>query len=67
MSRIRIEDASCDRSAACPARRVCPKGAIVPLGGGSYPGANGYVVLQERCAGCGVCVRVCPSGAVTLG
>ncbi|MHB1342501.1 MAG: ATP-binding protein [Coriobacteriia bacterium] len=62
-----IDAASCDRSPGCPARRVCPKGAIVPIPGGMYPGANGYSVIEELCAGCGVCARVCPGGAVTLG
>ncbi|GAB4281502.1 MAG: hypothetical protein Kow0056_16940 [Coriobacteriia bacterium] len=61
-----IDTDLCDRSPGCPARRVCPRGAIVPVPGGAYPGAEGYMVQQDRCTGCGVCVRVCPTGAVTL-
>jgi Fe-S-cluster-containing hydrogenase component 2 len=67
MPAVRIENDSCDRAPGCPARRVCPRGAIVPIEGGAYPGANGYHVLEERCTGCGVCARVCAGGAVTLG
>lgn len=62
-----IDAGTCDRSPGCPARRLCPKGAIVPVPGGAYPGANGYTVDQDACAACGVCARVCPTGAVTLG
>jgi Fe-S-cluster-containing hydrogenase component 2 len=62
-----IENNSCDRSPGCPARRVCPRGAIVPIGGGRYPGDNGYTVIEDKCTGCGVCARVCAGGAVRLG
>lgn len=61
-----IDIARCDRSPGCPAKRVCPRGAIIPVPGGSYPGAEGYTVDASRCTGCGVCVRVCPMGAVTM-
>lgn len=66
MSVVHIDARSCDRSPGCPSRRVCPKGAIVPIEGGPYPGANGYRVIEDKCAGCGVCVRVCAGGAVTF-
>jgi len=66
MAKVRIENSACDRSPGCPARQVCPKGAIVPVSGGGYPGANGYTVIEERCSGCGVCARVCAGGAVCL-
>ena len=67
MSNVSIDNTSCDRSPGCPARRVCPTGAIVPLEGGAYPGANGYGVVEERCEGCGVCAAYCAGGAVHLG
>jgi len=67
MAIVRIDNHSCDRSPGCPARSVCPRGAIVPVDGGLYPGANGYTVLQEKCTGCGVCARVCAGGAVRIG
>lgn len=65
MSTYQIDTTSCDRSPGCPALRVCPKGAIIPVEGGWYPGANGYTVIEDLCAGCGVCVRVCPGRAIS--
>ncbi|MBI5231739.1 MAG: 4Fe-4S binding protein [Coriobacteriales bacterium] len=64
MALINIDTQRCDRSPACPAVRVCPRGAIRPVAGGGYPGANGYEVVQELCSGCGICARACPGGAV---
>lgn len=66
MHTMTLDAATCDRSPACPARRACPRGAIVPIPGGRYPGANGYTIDQERCTGCGICIRSCPTGAVRL-
>jgi Fe-S-cluster-containing hydrogenase component 2 len=63
---VRIDNNQCDRSPGCPSRRVCPRGAIVPIEGGRYPGANGYTVVEERCSGCGVCMRVCAGGACQI-
>lgn len=65
MGMVSIDTTSCDTSPGCPARRVCPKGAIVPFPGGPYPGANGYSVRDELCAGCGICVRMCPGRAIS--
>jgi Fe-S-cluster-containing hydrogenase component 2 len=56
----------CDRSPGCMAARVCPRGAIVPVPGGTYPGASGFTVDGGSCTGCGVCVRACPFGAVEM-
>jgi len=67
VSNVKIDAASCDRSPGCPARRVCPRGAIQPIPGGSYPGANGYFVDESRCTGCAICARFCPGGAVRIG
>lgn len=63
---VKIENTRCDRSPGCPARRACPRGAIIPIAGGAYPGANGYTVIEDKCTGCGVCARVCAGGAVNL-
>ncbi|HET6351414.1 MAG TPA: 4Fe-4S ferredoxin [Coriobacteriia bacterium] len=67
MSVVTIDTARCDRSPGCPSRRICPTGAIVPIDGGAYPGANGYTVIEEKCSGCAVCVRVCAGGACRIG
>jgi Fe-S-cluster-containing hydrogenase component 2 len=67
MAAIRIDNSRCDRSPGCPAARVCPNGAIVPSDGGSYRGANGYTIIDEKCSGCGICARACVGGAVRLG
>ncbi len=66
MPAFTIDPVSCDRSPACPARRICPNGAIVPVSGGARPGDSGYIVVEERCTGCGICMRACPRGAVRL-
>ena len=66
MSIAVVDIPSCDRSPGCPARRVCPQGAIVPVVGGPYPGANGYTVIEDKCTGCGVCMRVCHGGAISM-
>lgn len=65
MGIVAINTEECDRSPGCPARLICPRGAIEPVQGGSYPGANGYSVRDDRCAGCGICVRACPARAIS--
>ncbi len=57
MPTVNIDQSRCDRQPGCPARVVCPKGAIVAQNGR-------YTVLESKCTGCGVCMRVCPMGAV---
>jgi Fe-S-cluster-containing hydrogenase component 2 len=66
MTPAHIDNRSCDRSPGCPARRACPSGAIVPLEGGRYPGANGYTVEEDKCTGCGICAQYCAGGAVRI-
>lgn len=67
MLRVQIDVGSCDRSPRCPARRACPRGAIEAIEGGTYPRAKGYRVIEDKCSGCGACMRVCAGGAVTTG
>jgi len=64
MSTYRVDVDACDRSPGCPSRRACPQGAIVAIDGGAYPGALGYEVVEEKCTGCGACVRVCAGRAI---
>ena len=61
-----IENATCDRASGCPVVRVCPSNAVGPAPGGAYPGANGWLVDEETCTGCGVCVRVCPTRSLSM-
>lgn len=67
MRTLSIDASACDRSPQCPARRACPRGAIVPIAGGAYPGANGYTINTDRCTGCAVCALNCPGNAVRMG
>ena len=62
----KIENVTCDRAPGCPVARVCPRHAVVGLPGGPYPGANGWVVDEALCTGCGVCVRACPTMSVSM-
>ncbi|NTU72221.1 MAG: 4Fe-4S binding protein [Coriobacteriia bacterium] len=57
MTTVTIDQSRCDRNPGCPSRRSCPAGAIVPADGG-------FKVIEEKCTGCGACIRVCPMGAV---
>lgn len=53
-----IDQDACDACGTCANER-CPMDAIVVQDGD-------YVVIPERCIGCGVCTTTCPSEAVTL-
>ncbi|HEY5548518.1 MAG TPA: 4Fe-4S binding protein [Coriobacteriia bacterium] len=61
MSVASINPNHCDRAPGCPARRVCPQGAISRMSAGEP-----WTVDPDRCTGCGVCLRVCPTGAVSI-
>lgn len=60
MAAVTIDQLRCDRQPGCPARRACPQGAIV------RSETRGWVVVTERCTGCGACIRVCPMQAITF-
>lgn len=59
MSTVTIDQNRCDRQPGCPARRACSQGAIVAQEGR-------WVVIEEKCTGCGACMRVCPMTAISL-
>lgn len=55
---IKVIRSRCPQNHACPSIRFCPAGALRQ---------NGYdapVVDEEKCTGCGACVRVCPMKAL---
>jgi NAD-dependent dihydropyrimidine dehydrogenase PreA subunit len=60
-----IDRDRCDRRTTCGVIRVCPKGAVKAIPGG-VRGKMSYVVDETMCAGCGICVRACPMGAVRM-
>lgn len=59
MTTVTIDQYRCDRQPGCPARMVCPQAAIVSHDGG-------YTVREDRCTGCGVCLRACPMNALSF-
>ena len=54
----RIDGDECAACGVCADER-CPMKAIVEEDGS-------YKVLPERCIGCGVCTKTCPTGAIGL-
>lgn len=69
-----INQQQCDKSPFCPVKKVCPVNAVIPLGKDEKPKKNifgfslpsGYKIDEEKCTGCGLCVRSCPQGAIKL-
>jgi formate dehydrogenase beta subunit len=61
MKTAAIDPSRCDRMPGCPASRTCPTGAIVR----DFP-STPWRVDWSLCSGCGACLRVCPTGAVSM-
>jgi Fe-S-cluster-containing hydrogenase component 2 len=53
-----IDQQTCDSCAACGSPR-CPMDAI-------HQEPGHYVVVSDRCIGCGVCAVACPHGSIRL-
>ena len=55
-----VQAAYCPQNHPCPSVRICPLGALIQ---------NGYdapLVDEEKCTGCGKCIRFCPTGAIQI-
>lgn len=65
MNKAYIDPNKCDRSFMCPARKSCPEKAISmeKLG---FLKRGTAVVDSEKCVACGVCMGMCPHGAIVM-
>ncbi|HEY5506764.1 MAG TPA: 4Fe-4S binding protein [Coriobacteriia bacterium] len=61
MFKASIDPNRCDRAPGCPASRVCRSGSVIRMSP-SEP----WRVDSDTCTGCGMCVRVCPTGACSM-
>lgn len=57
MNKYAINQERCDRSPGCLVRRECPAKAVMEVDGN-------YYIDMGTCCGCGLCVGICPRGAV---
>ncbi len=57
-----IDPEMCDGAPTCIVKRVCPKKAVFQKGifGGVAE------VNEEKCIGCGLCIKYCPHKAVLM-
>lgn len=60
-----VDPNKCDRSPMCPSRRSCPEKAISQEKLGLLR-RGPALVDAELCIACGVCVKMCPHGAVSI-
>lgn len=64
MKKAVLNEASCDKSPFCGAKRACPVNAISFVKEGIF---NGKIEIdKEKCIGCGKCVNYCPHGAISM-
>ena len=59
-----IDAGRCDRSPGCPVRRACQSEAVFRVDGG--PHAGSWAIDDDLCSACGICLRACPMGAVSM-
>jgi MinD superfamily P-loop ATPase len=68
--KARIDPRICRDAAGCMGARPCISAcrfdAVVPVAGIGGPDVMEPQIRDSRCEGCGVCVHVCPAGAVRL-
>jgi Predicted ATPase, RNase L inhibitor (RLI) homolog len=60
MTIVTVDKNICPHNHVCPLIQVCPYQAI-------SQGKDGYPIIdEERCVGCGACVKRCPMKAMKL-
>lgn len=57
MKKYAVNISRCDKSPGCRVKRECPSNALQVVDGD-------YYIDMNVCRGCGLCVKVCPRGAV---
>lgn len=65
MNKAYIDPNKCDRSPMCPSRRSCPEKAITQEKLG-FLKRGAAVVDSDKCVSCGVCIKMCPHGAIVM-
>lgn len=59
-----IDQNKCDKSPFCPVKRICPVNAVNQKV--NFFKSEAPVIDQDKCTGCGKCVKVCPMKAVKM-
>ncbi len=57
-----INQLVCDKSPFCPVKRICPAKAVERKG----LLVGEITINEEKCTGCGKCVKYCPHNAVAM-
>jgi ferredoxin len=57
---VKIIAKLCPQNHSCPAVQSCPENAL------KQKGFNAPNVDEEKCTECGICTKVCPTGALSL-
>jgi len=58
---VKFNPKKCIKHQTCPAAAACPMQALVQKKSGDYPNVD-----EEKCVSCGLCVSLCPNGALSL-
>lgn len=61
MKKVFKNEQRCDNAPYCGAKRHCPVDAII------YDSLKGEIIIDnDKCIGCGKCVKACPHAALSL-